>query len=121
VLRLFIRWGYRRLLHPSARNSLQLTLMLAEHDRAPEPITDFTASRVLVLAPHMDDEVIRCGGVVARHVAAGAQVAVAYMTDGRGSASFPPGVTGAEIAANVLERLGVLDRKEKPNADRQDR
>jgi LmbE family N-acetylglucosaminyl deacetylase len=103
VLRRLIRWGYRRLLHPSARNSLHLALLLAEHDRAPEPITEFAASCVLVLAPHMDDEVIGCGGVVARHVAAGARVAVAYMTDGRGSASFPPGVTDAEIAAGRVE------------------
>ena len=111
MLRRLIRWGYRRLLHPSARNSLQLTLLLAEHDRAPEPITDFTASRVLVLAPHMDDEVIGCGGVVARHAAAGARVAVAYMTDGRGSASFPPGVTGAKIAASRREVCATRRRE----------
>jgi N-acetylglucosamine malate deacetylase 1 len=45
--------------------------------------------RVLVLAPHMDDEVIGCGGTVARHVDAGADVTVAYLTDGRqGSAAL---------------------------------
>ena len=103
MIRRLIRWAYCRLLHPSARNSLQLTLLLAEHDRAPEPITDFAASRVLVLAPHMDDEVIGCGGVLARHVAAGARVAVAYMTDGRGPAPSPAGVTATEIAASRLE------------------
>ena len=39
--------------------------------------------RVLVLAPHMDDEVIGCGGTVARHVARGADVTVIFLTDGR--------------------------------------
>lgn len=38
---------------------------------------------VLVLAPHMDDEVIGCGGTVALHADAGADVTVAYLTDGR--------------------------------------
>jgi LmbE family N-acetylglucosaminyl deacetylase len=39
--------------------------------------------RVAVLAPHMDDEVLGCGGTIARHVTAGADVAVIFMTDGR--------------------------------------
>lgn len=116
MLRRLVRWGYRHLLHPSARNSLHLALLLAEHDRAPEPITDFAASHVLVLAPHMDDEVIGCGGVVARHVAAGARVAVAYMTDGRGGASFPPGGTATEIAAHRLELCAARKREARAAA-----
>lgn len=39
--------------------------------------------RVVVLAPHMDDEVIGCGGTLARHVACGATVTVVFLTDGR--------------------------------------
>jgi LmbE family N-acetylglucosaminyl deacetylase len=38
---------------------------------------------VVVLAPHMDDEVLGCGGTLARHVQAGASVAVIFLTDGR--------------------------------------
>jgi LmbE family N-acetylglucosaminyl deacetylase len=38
--------------------------------------------KVLVLAPHMDDEVIGCGGTLAKHVARGAHVTVAFLTDG---------------------------------------
>jgi len=41
------------------------------------------ARKVVVLAPHMDDEVLGCGGTIARHVAAGAQVSVVFLTDGR--------------------------------------
>jgi LmbE family N-acetylglucosaminyl deacetylase len=39
--------------------------------------------RIVVLAPHMDDEVIGCGGTIARHVQCGSQVTVVFLTDGR--------------------------------------
>lgn len=39
--------------------------------------------RVVVLAPHMDDETIGCGGSLARHVSKGAQIDVVFLTDGR--------------------------------------
>jgi LmbE family N-acetylglucosaminyl deacetylase len=45
-------------------------------------------SRVLVLAPHPDDEIIGCGGTVGLLVRAGAQVTVLQATDGSASASF---------------------------------
>jgi len=38
--------------------------------------------KVLVLAAHMDDEVLGCGGTIARHVAMGDDVAVMWFTDG---------------------------------------
>ena len=40
------------------------------------------ANRVLVLAPHPDDDVIGCGGTLCKHVQAEDDVMVAYMTDG---------------------------------------
>ena len=45
--------------------------------------------KVLVLAPHMDDEVIGCGGTLARHRACGADITVVFLTDGRGSGRAP--------------------------------
>lgn len=41
--------------------------------------------RVLVLAPHPDDEVIGCAGTIARHVRAGDEVGIVIVTDGRQS------------------------------------
>lgn len=43
-----------------------------------------TAVRTLVLAPHFDDEVLGCGGLVRLLAAAGAQVEVLFLTDGSG-------------------------------------
>jgi len=44
--------------------------------------------KIIVLAPHMDDEVLGCGGTIVRHVQAGASVTVIFLTDGRhGSAA----------------------------------
>ena len=73
--------------------------------------------KILVLAPHMDDEVIGCGGTVARHVARGADVTVIFLTDGRqGGAVVQPGdapepldivATRKNEARRALEELGV--------------
>ena len=41
------------------------------------------AERIVVLAPHMDDETIGCGGTLARHARAGATITVVFLTDGR--------------------------------------
>lgn len=38
--------------------------------------------QVLVFAPHPDDEILGCGGVIAKHVAAGDEVTVCVMTCG---------------------------------------
>jgi LmbE family N-acetylglucosaminyl deacetylase len=41
------------------------------------------ADRVLVIAPHPDDEAIACSGTLLRHIASGERVVVAIATDGR--------------------------------------
>lgn len=43
------------------------------------------AARALVVAPHPDDEVLGCGGTIARKAMAGTDVKVVIMTDGRTS------------------------------------
>lgn len=48
----------------------------------PAPRAD---DRILVIAPHPDDEVISCGGLIQRARADGAEVHVALMTNGDGS------------------------------------
>lgn len=47
---------------------------------------DAPAARVLVLAPHPDDEVVGAGGTLALHLARGNSVLVVYMTDDEAAA-----------------------------------
>src|SRR5882757_7184185 len=52
--------------------------------------------RVVVLAPHMDDETIGCGGTLALHAQRGAEITVVFMTDGRAGSTELSTLTGAE-------------------------
>ncbi|MGV3591091.1 MAG: PIG-L deacetylase family protein, partial [Gammaproteobacteria bacterium] len=47
-----------------------------------EAVSVIPAERVLVIAPHPDDEVFGCGGAILRHIAAGAAVHVRIWTSG---------------------------------------
>lgn len=67
--------------------------------------------KVLVVAPHADDEVLGVGGSIARHSASGDSVSVAIMT-GHGENPHPlwtreTWVRGRAEAAKALELLGV--------------
>jgi LmbE family N-acetylglucosaminyl deacetylase len=62
---------------------LKLVFLLRGQNPPVELIADFSPPQVLVLAPHMDDEVLGCGGTLRQHVLSGAVVTVVYMTDGR--------------------------------------
>ena len=56
--------------------------MLDIPDFAPRLIEEISDVPVIVLAPHMDDEIIGPGGTVVRHLRAGAKVTFVIMTDG---------------------------------------
>lgn len=58
-----------------------------------------SARSALVLAPHFDDEVLGCGGLVAQLASAGSVVRVLFLTDGRG------GVGASEAEAYGKRRL----------------
>jgi LmbE family N-acetylglucosaminyl deacetylase len=73
-----------RLLFPAAsRQALHAYSLYSRFNALPQLDVEVPGGNVLVLAPHMDDEVFGCGGVLARHIQAGAHVTVVYMTDGR--------------------------------------
>ena len=63
----------------------------------PGRVEDVAARTVLVLAPHYDDEVLGCGGLLARLASAGARVRVLFLTDGSGGVETHDG--RATIAA----------------------
>ncbi|GJM15324.1 MAG: hypothetical protein DHS20C13_06510 [Thermodesulfobacteriota bacterium] len=53
-----------------------------EEDYTPFETIDLTNNKVLVLAPHADDESFSCGGSLVRHIENGDSVKVVVLTDG---------------------------------------
>jgi LmbE family N-acetylglucosaminyl deacetylase len=60
------------------------------------------ASRVLVVAPHPDDEVFGCGGCARLHALAGAQVDVVVLTDGGGAGDPAVRMLESRAACSLL-------------------
>jgi LmbE family N-acetylglucosaminyl deacetylase len=85
---------------------------LAALDACPLPqALDLTQARkVLVFAPHPDDETLGCGGTLAR-LALHCPVKVVLVTDGSGAGGLPPGADTIRQAEFVraLAVLGVTD------------
>jgi N-acetylglucosamine malate deacetylase 1 len=69
------------------------------------------SERVVVLAPHMDDETIGCGGTLARHIRAGATVSVVFLTDGRHGGGRRGALKGDALRAEQMKL--VVTRKEE--------
>src|SRR5436190_24069407 len=57
-------------------------MAIPEAEAIPFEPLDLRGERLLVLAPHPDDEVIGCGGLVALHLREGRKVRVVVATDG---------------------------------------
>lgn len=69
------------------------------------------AGRALVLAARPGDEVLGCGALIARKRAAGTDVVVAVVTDGRHlrrSRVLPPAARAARLAREATEAAGML-------------
>jgi N-acetylglucosamine malate deacetylase 1 len=67
-------------------------------------------TRVLVLAPHPDDETIGCGGTVARWARLGADIEVVVLTDGEATMAGhrDPAATAAARRSEVTLAAGML-------------
>lgn len=73
------------------------------------PLALDPGSRLVVVSPHPDDEVLACGGLIAHHIARGGEVAVIAVTDGEASHSGDPAWPPARLAAaRGAERLAGL-------------
>jgi LmbE family N-acetylglucosaminyl deacetylase len=66
---------------------------------------------ILVLAPHMDDEVIGCGGAIYQHALLGAEVTVVYLTDGRSGSRELLNYSGEERHKRELELIATRKRE----------
>lgn len=64
---------------------------------------------VLVVAAHPDDEVLGCGGTLARHAEAGSDIQVIFVADGERSRGPDPEIVAARRAAAEasLKTLGI--------------
>lgn len=92
---LFPRW---------IKNALERSVVELERFHHPTTLELPPGSRVLVLAPHPDDECIGCGGTVRKYVESGARVRVVVLTDGRDGDP-----TVRALASNDPERARLED------------
>lgn len=90
--------------------------MLTEAEAIPYEPALLRGERLLVLAPHPDDEVIGCGGLVALHLREGRAVRVVVATDGAQAGSAEIRMEESRRALDVLGSgteltfLGLPDR-----------
>jgi hypothetical protein len=89
MMRIFSRWLMKRLGQETGRY-LKSHGLLKVNKYNPAILWRPEGRRFVVLAPHMDDEVIGCGGTLYKHIQGGAIVTVIYMTDGRYGGKLPP-------------------------------
>jgi LmbE family N-acetylglucosaminyl deacetylase len=91
------QWGARLVAwyKPRARSAWRQSIVRRATD-----VTQWSAGRsAVVVAPHPDDESIGCGATIARKRAAGADVHVVVVCDGRSSHPHSQYVTPDEVAA----------------------
>lgn len=83
---------------------------------ATHPVDHWLADRqrLVVVAPHPDDEVLACGGLIALHAARGGETLVIAVSDGEASHAGVPGWEAPRLAdarraesAEGLQRLGA--------------
>jgi len=70
-------------------------------------------AKVLVLAPHPDDDIMGCGGVIHKHILNGSKVRVIYITKGDGETQlFGKKITDTRRseAISALRVLGVTEQ-----------
>ena len=84
----------------------------------PPPLALSTNDRVLVLAPHPDDEVIACGGVIQRALAAHIPVRVVFLTYGDNNEwSFAVYRDHPVLEPSAVRQMGLIRHDEAVAAD----
>jgi LmbE family N-acetylglucosaminyl deacetylase len=105
-----------RVLEPSLRGRTLRVLAEAAGARAPDPLERLPGQRLLVIAPHADDEAIGCGGSLRQAASAGAEVHVAVLTDGRGGSRALRALARGTPERDAAEAALVASREEEARA-----
>lgn len=89
AIRALLKLAARRILFPATEYVYAAVFAAAgtvlRPRLCPQTLIPTGRGRVLVIAPHPDDETLGCGGAIALHSMAGDRVCVAIVTDGGGS------------------------------------
>jgi LmbE family N-acetylglucosaminyl deacetylase len=112
-LRGLLRYVYRNGLPVTVRDAVAVQRELAQRDLAPVVADPPAQRRIVVLAPHMDDEVFGCGGTLARAAAAGSEVRVVFLTDGARGYDPARAASLTESQRLSFERELVITRKDE--------
>ncbi|HRZ87018.1 MAG TPA: PIG-L family deacetylase [bacterium] len=93
---------------------VMLGVSVAAHAQEEPPMPPFSKDdRVLIFAPHPDDESIGCAGVIQQALAAGADVRVCYFTNGdHNELSFVVYEKKVPLFSKGFIKMGELRRKE---------
>ena len=82
---------------------------MRHHLAPPGRVSTVEASRALVLAPHYDDEILGCGGLLGQLCERGSKVRVLFLSDGSGGAEGAPVDTdGAGYAARRRDEAAAV-------------
>lgn len=79
-----------------------------EHTLMPFTPEAIRGEKLLVLAPHPDDEIIGCGGLIAQHVAEGRSVRTVIVTDGSAAGGGDPAEDRSRRESESIEGLRIL-------------
>ena len=109
-MKILSRWLMKRLGQATGRY-LKSHSLLKVNKYSPAILWRPEARRIVVLAPHMDDEVIGCGGTLYKHVQRGATVTVIYMTDGRYGGKLSPRPAGERRGEHELSLVDTRKRE----------
>ncbi len=71
------------------------------------------AGKVLIVAAHPDDEVLGCGGTIARHVRAGDEIHLILMADGVTSRNFDPDQPVSRKQELARDRAAIAIRSQE--------
>jgi N-acetylglucosamine malate deacetylase 1 len=100
------RWLRHRLGRATVRY-LKFHGLLKANKHNPAIVWKPEGGRIVVLAPHMDDEIIGCGGTLYKHILEGATVTVVYLTDGRYGGKLPLPSAGEQSGRQETDLVAI--------------